>query len=56
MEPLFENRIYCKEELDYNLGICYLLLKKYKQAYYYLQSYPNFLLLIKKAITVESYQ
>ena len=53
LEALFENRIYCKEELDYNIGICYLMLGKYKQAYYYLQNYPNFLVIIKKAITIE---
>lgn len=53
LEAIFENRIYCKEELDYNIGICYLMLGKYKQAYYYLQNYPNFLVIIKKAITLE---
>jgi hypothetical protein len=29
------------------------MLGKYKQAYYYLQNYPNFLVIIKKAITIE---
>jgi hypothetical protein len=53
LEAIFENRVYCKEELDYNIGICYLMQGKYKQAYYYLQNYPNFLVIIKKAITIE---
>lgn len=30
------------------MGICYLMLKKYKQAYFYLQNYPQFLAIIKK--------
>lgn len=29
------------------------MLRKYKQAYYYLQNYPHFLMIIKKAITIE---
>ena len=52
LEPLFDNRIYCKEELEYNLGVCYLMLKKYKQAYFYLQHYPPFLVIIKQAIAI----
>jgi len=54
LEPLFENRVYSKEEMNYNLGLCYLMLKKYKQAYYYLQNYPRFLEIIRKGITDES--
>lgn len=30
------------------------MLKKYKQAYYYLQNYPRFLEIIRKGITDES--
>ena len=40
--------------MNYNLGLCYLMLKKYKQAYYYLQSYPHFLEIIRKGITDQS--
>lgn len=29
------------------------MMGKYKQAYYYLQNYPNFLVIIKKAITID---
>ena len=54
LEPLFENRVYSKEEMDYNLGLCYLMLKKYKQAYYYLQRYPRFLDIIRKGINQQS--
>jgi hypothetical protein len=36
------------------MGVCYLLMKKYKQAYYYLQSYPQFLVIIKNAMTVDN--
>ena len=50
LEALFQNRIYCKEEVEYNIGVCYYMLKEYKQAYHYLQDYPNFLVLIKKAL------
>jgi|JI9StandDraft_1071089.scaffolds.fasta_scaffold818426_1 hypothetical protein len=55
LEPLFENRIYCKEELEYNLGICYLMQKKYKQAYFYLQNYPHFMSIIRKEIAIDNF-
>ena len=29
------------------------MMGKYKQAYYYLQNYPNFLVIIKKAINID---
>lgn len=36
------------------MGLCYLMLKKYKQAYYYLQGYPRFLEIIRKGITEQA--
>lgn len=38
-EEIYDNRIYSKEEIEYNIGIAYLMAEDYNSAYEYLEKY-----------------
>lgn len=47
-EEIYDNRVYSKEEIQYNIGVAYLLAGDYNSAYDHLEKYDNFVSLIER--------
>lgn len=41
-EEEFQNKIYCSEEIDYNIALCDLMLDNIEEAQSVLSQYPTF--------------
>lgn len=50
-QEIYDNRIYSKEEINYNIGVAYLMARDYNSAYDYLEKYDNFVTIIENALT-----
>lgn len=50
-EEIYDNRSYSKEEINYNIGVAYLMAGDYNSAYDYLEKYDNFVTVIENALT-----
>lgn len=45
-EEIYDNRIYSKEEIEYNIGVAYLMAEDYNAAYDHLEKYESFVEII----------